>query len=113
MNIYDKINDLASAIKQSSELNDYVAIKKIVYQDEEKKRQIEDFRKKQMEVQTLGMDGKEEEAEKKYALLQQMYQALIQDENVKKMFDAEVRFDIVVGDMYKILGEAIREAIED
>lgn len=113
MNIYDKINDLASAIKQSSELNEYVAIKKEVYKDAEKKKQIENFRQKQIEVQSLGMEGKEEEAQTKYTLLQQMYQALIQDENVKKMFDAEVKFDILVGDMYKILGESIREAIED
>ncbi len=113
MNIYDKINDLASAIKQSSELNDYVAIKKEVYKDLEKKKQIEDFRQKQIEVQSLGMEGKQQEAEAKYAILQQMYQILMQDENIKKMFDAEVKFDILVGDMYKILGESIREAIED
>lgn len=113
MNIYDKINELASAIKQSAELNDYVEIKKKVYESEEKKKQIQDFRQKQIEVQALGMEGKEKEAEAKYAILQQMYQILIQDEDVKKMFDAEVKFDILVGDMYKILGDAIREAIED
>lgn len=113
MNIYDKINDLASALKQSEELNNYVKIKKEVYKDEEKKKQIEDFRKKQIEVQTLAMEGKQEESEAKYAILQQMYQILMQDENVKNMFDAEVKFDILVGDMYKILGESIKEAIED
>lgn len=113
MNIYDKINDLASAIKQSDELNNYIAIKKEVYQDLEKKKQIEDFRQKQIEVQSLAMEGKEKESEAKYGVLQQMYQILMQDENIKKMFDAEVKFDILVGDMYKILGESIREAIED
>lgn len=113
MNIYDKINDLANALRQSEELNRYIEIKKEVYKDEEKKKQIENFRQKQMEVQSLSMEGKLEESEKKYAILQQMYQILMQDENIKKMFDAEVKFDILVGDMYKILGEAIKGAIED
>ena len=113
MNIYDKINDLANALRQSEELNRYIEIKKEVYKDEEKKKQIENFRQKQIEVQSLSMEGKIEESEKKYAILQQMYQILIQDENIKKMFDAEVKFDILVGDMYKILGEAIKGAIED
>ena len=113
MNIYDKINDLANALRQSEELNTYIEIKKEVYKDEEKKKQIENFRQKQMEVQSLSMEGKLEESEKKYAILQQMYQILMQDENIKKMFDAEVKFDILVGDMYKILGEAIKGAIED
>lgn len=113
MNIYDKINDLASAIKQSEELNNYITIKKEVYQDLEKKKQIEEFRQKQIEVQSLAMEGKEKESEAKYAILQQMYQILMQDENIKRMFDAEVKFDILVGDMYKILGESIKEAIEN
>ena len=113
MNIYDKINDLANALRQSEELNRYIEIKKEVYKDEEKKKQIENFRQKQIEVQSLSMEGKIEESEKKYAILQQMYQILMQDENIKKMFDAEVKFDILVGDMYKILGEAIKGAIED
>lgn len=113
MNIYDKINDLANALRQSEELNRYIEIKKEVYKDEEKKKQIENFRQKQIEVQSLSMEGKLEESEKKYAILQQMYQILMQDENIKKMFDAEVKFDILVGDMYKILGEAIKGAIED
>lgn len=113
MNIYDKINDLANALRQSEELNTYIEIKKEVYKDEEKKKQIENFRQKQIEVQSLSMEGKLEESEKKYAILQQMYQILMQDENIKKMFDAEVKFDILVGDMYKILGEAIKGAIED
>ena len=32
---------------------------------------------------------------------------------IKEMFDAEVRFDVMIGDMYRILGEAIREAMEE
>ena len=38
---------------------------------------------------------------------------LLDNQDIKKMFDAEVRFDVLVGDMYRIIGEAIREAMED
>ena len=107
------ITGLAGSGKTTIGKSLYIEIKKEVYKDEEKKKQIENFRQKQMEVQSLSMEGKLEESEKKYAILQQMYQILMQDENIKKMFDAEVKFDILVGDMYKILGEAIKGAIED
>ena len=113
MNIYDKINELADGLRDSKEMKEYVEIKKEVFKDPKNKETVDSFRKKQIEVQQLIMEGKEEEAAKKEELLKEMYKILLANENIKKMFDAEVRFDVLVGDMYRILGEAIREAMED
>lgn len=113
INIYDKINELASALKESDELKDYIAKKEIAYQKEENKEMIKSFRQKQIELQQLAVNGNEQEAKTKTELLQQMYQILLQNTQIKEMFDAEVRFDVMIGDMYKILGEAIKEAMED
>ncbi len=113
MNIYDKINELASSLKESSEFKDYVAKKEVAYQKQENKDMIKSFREKQIELQQLAINGNEQEAKMKTELLQQMYQILLQNSEIKEMFDAEVRFDVMIGDMYRILGEAIREAMED
>lgn len=113
MNVYDKINELADALRNSNEMKEYIEIKKEVFKQPKNKETVESFRNKQIEVQQLVMQGKEEEAVKKEELLKQMYKILLDNEDIKKMFDAEVRFDVLVGDMYRILGEAIREAMED
>lgn len=113
MNVYDKINELAKTIKESKEFTEYTEIKSKVFEIEENKKLVKDFKTKQMEIQKLAMEGKESESEEKYRILQQMYTILLDNQEIKKMFDAEVRFDILIGDMYRILGEAIKEAMDD
>ncbi|MDD4066439.1 MAG: YlbF family regulator [Clostridia bacterium] len=115
MNIYDKINDLANGIKETKEFKEFVEIKNEVYKDESKKEKINKFRQMQIDWQRLATnpEANQKELEEKNALLQQMYQMLLQDEQIKKFFDVEVRFDIIVGDMYRIIGEALKEAMGD
>ena len=113
MNIYDKINDLADSLKKCDELQEYLKVKEEVYKNPEIKEKVEDFRKKQIEVQKMAVDGNEEEAKAKYEILQQLYTILQQNPDVKRLFDSEVKFDMIVGDMYRILGEAVKGALED
>lgn len=113
MNIYDKINDLASGIKETNEFKDYVAIKNEVYKDATKKEIIETFRKEQIDFQRAVMNQEytEDQIVEKNNELQKRYEELIQDEEIKKLYDTEFKFDILIGDVYKIIGEAIREAM--
>ena len=64
MNPYDKVHELVKAIKESDEVKEYLEIKEEVYKDEKNKEMIKDFREKQMEVQSLLMQGQEAENEK-------------------------------------------------
>ena len=75
MNPYDKVHELVRAMKDSDEVKEYIAIKEEVYKDEKSKELIKEFREKQMEVQSLLMQGKEAEAEK-MEKLQNLYQIL-------------------------------------
>ena len=43
--------------------------------------------------------------------LQEQYANLQQDEEIKKYFDAEVRFNVLIGDVNKIIAEAVREVL--
>lgn len=73
MNPYDKVHELVRAMKDSEEVKEYLAIKEEVYKDEKSKELIKEFREKQMEVQSLLMQGKEAETEK-MEKLQNLYQ---------------------------------------
>ena len=111
MNPYDKVHELVRAIKESEEVKEYLQIKEEVYKDEKNKEMIKDFREKQMEVQSLLMQGQEAEAEK-MEKLQNLYQILASNIKVKEFFDKEVRFDVMLSDIYKIIGEALKDIIE-
>ena len=99
MNPYDKVHELVRAIKDSDEVKEYLKIKEEVYKE------------KQMEVQSLLMQGQEAETEK-MEKLQNLYQILASNIKVKEFFDKEVRFDVMLSDIYKIIGEALKDIIE-
>ena len=111
MNPYDKVHELVRSIKESQEVKEYLQIKEEIYQDEKNKEMIKDFREKQMEVQSLLMQGQEAETEK-MEKLQNLYQILASNVKIKEFFDKEVRFDVMLSDIYKIIGEALKDIIE-
>ena len=111
MNPYDKVHELVRSIKESDEVKEYLAIKEEIYKDDKSKAMIKDFREKQMEVQSLLMQGQEAQPEK-MEKLQSLYQILASNVRVKEFFDKEVRFDVMLSDIYKIIGEALKDIIE-
>ena len=44
--------------------------------------------------------------------LQNLYQILASNIKVKEFFDSEVKFDVMLSDIYKIIGEALKDIIE-
>ena len=44
--------------------------------------------------------------------LQELYASLLAKENVKEYFDAEFKFNVLIADVNKIIGEAIKDVIE-
>lgn len=111
MNPYDKVHELVKAMKESNEVNEYLQIKEEVYKNEKNKELIKEFREKQMEVQSLLMQGKEAESEK-MEKLQNLYQILASNVKVKEFFDKEVKVDVMLSDIYKIISEGLKNIIE-
>ena len=72
---------------------------------------IKEFREKQTEVQSLLMQGQEAEPEK-MEKLQSLYQILANNPKIKDFFDKEIRFDVMMSDIYKIIGEGLKEIID-
>ena len=108
MNPYDKVHELVRAIKESDQVKEYLALKEELYKNEKSKDMIKDFREKQVEVQSLLMQGKEADSEK-MEKLQSLYQILVANPQVKEFFDKEVQFDEMLSEIYKKIGEGVKD----
>ena len=105
VNVYDKANELASLIKQSEEYEEYTKIKDEVYEDEQNQRMIKDYKKLQFEAQAAYLTGQEPEAELMNKI-QKMGEVLQFNPKITEFFSAEYKFNTLVSDIYKIIGDA-------
>ena len=110
MNVYDMANSLAQEIKKSEEYMNYKMAKQTITLNQQLKEKIQQFENARYEVQIEMMQtGKNDE--EKYKKVQELYAELIEDLDAKKFFEAETRFNVLVADVNKIIGEAIREVM--
>lgn len=110
MNVYDTANKLASEIKTSNEYTKFKQAKKQLDSNNELKIKIDEFEKMRYEIQVLAMQGKEVEEEKNRKL-QEMYAILIQNKEIKEYFDLEVKFNVMIADINKIIAEAVQDVL--
>lgn len=110
MEVYDQANNLARAIKDSKEYKEYKEIKTEFEAMPELKKQVDEFEKIRYEEQLLAMQG-EQQGEEKMKKLQELYEILVKNEKVKEYFDKEVRFNVLIADVNKIIGEAIKDVL--
>ena len=110
MNVYDEVNNLAKALKESKEYLEYKEIKTELEKMPELKKQIDEFEKIRYEEQLLAMQG-ESQSEEKMKKLQELYEILVKNPKVKDYFDKEVRFNVLIADVNKIIGESIKDVL--
>lgn len=111
MKVYDEVNNLAKAIKESQEYLEYKAVRDELFADPDMKSKVEEFEKIRYEEQLLAMQGEEQSAEK-MEKLKELYQILVQNDKVKDFFDKEVRFNVMMADVNKAIGEAIKDVLD-
>lgn len=111
MKVYDKANELAKDLQESEEYITYKKIKEEVYANAELKDKIKEFDKIKYEAQVLAIQG-EKQNEEKIKKLQELYEILMKEPKVKQYFDAEVRFNVLLADVNKIIGESVKEVLK-
>lgn len=110
MNVYDTANKLAQEIRQSEEYANYKMAKETVNLNIPLKEKLVDFEKMRYEVQMEMMQtGKNDE--EKYKKMQNLYAELIENNEAKSFFEAETKFNILIADVNKIIGEAIKDVM--
>ena len=111
MIIYDTANKLAQEIRQSEEYMNYKMAKQTLKLNVALKEKMAEFEKVRYETQiTVMQTGKQDE--EKFKQMQDLYAELIENADAKKYFEAETKFNIVIADVNKIIGEAIRDVIQ-
>ena len=110
MNVYDTANQLAGEIRASEEYKGYKKLKDTLMSNLETKKKIEDFEKLRYEIQLMQYTGEEKDEEKNQKL-QEMYSLLVQDKQIKEYFDLEVKFNVMIADVNKIIAEAIKDVL--
>ena len=110
MQIYDTANRLAQEIKQSEEYVNYKMAKQALNLNSSLKEKMAQFEQKRYETQIMAMQtGKQDEEKMKE--MQNLYAELVEIDEAKKFFEAETKFNIMIADINKIIGEAIRDVM--
>lgn len=107
MNIYDQANNLARALRESNEVEEIQASMKLIEVDVESARMLEDFRKKQDEMQQRMMTGDmpgPEEMEQ----MEKLFDTLSLNLNIRRLFDAERRLSVVIQDVNQIISDSLK-----
>ena len=111
MNFYDKVHELVRCLKYTDEYKEYVKIKSDIKNDDSAYKMIKDFKEKQKEHQINYINtGKIDEVKQKE--LQNLYSIVIQNENLRKLLECEMKINVMLADMQKIVGDGIKEIVE-
>lgn len=106
MNVYDQAHQLAKAIQESEEYKQYHASEQSLKEKPELEKMMKDFQQKSMEIQLKQMSGEQPDAEDMQKI-QQLYSIVAMDPLASNYMQNEMRFSIMMKDVYEILGEAI------
>ena len=109
MNIHDTAKKLAKEIRESKEYKEYKKLKTQIEENPETKEQVENFEKMRYSVQVRTLKGEETLEEKQN--LQKDYERLLRNEQIKAYFEAEVKFNVIVTDVNKIIAEAVKDVL--
>ena len=110
MKVYDTANYLANEIKESEEYKLYKEAKQKIDQNPDLKMKIEKFKRVRYDAQVLSIKTGENDQEK-IRKLQELYNILIENEDIKEYFDLEVKFNLMIADVNKIIAEAIKDLL--
>lgn len=109
MYVYDEANNLAKAIQESKEYLEYKKAKEELNSNPEMKQKVDEFEKIRYDVQVMSFQGKDDP--EKMKKLQEMYNILNGDKQIKEYFDIEVRFNIMLADVNRIISESVKDLI--
>jgi cell fate (sporulation/competence/biofilm development) regulator YlbF (YheA/YmcA/DUF963 family) len=108
MNVYDRAYDLAKALREGPEGQEWKAANAAAAQDPESHRMLEDFRRRQMEMQGAMLEGHEPSSEE-METMNKLYEVINLNPSVRRVMDAERRLSMVFEDVNRIVGEALRD----
>ena len=108
---YDKVHELVRELKDSEEYKTYLSLKIELKNDSKSYEMLKDFKKKQEEHQLNYING-QEMSQDELNQMQNLYSLIIQNEIIRKLLESEMRLNVMLADMNKIVGEGLKEIVE-
>lgn len=105
MSVNDRAHELARTLQESEEYRKYVEAKERLQSDEGNANMLQEFRRKQLELQIAEMSG--EDIEMSLEQLEKVYQILSLNPIVNEFLTAEYRLARMMTDVQRIIGEAL------
>ena len=106
MQLYDKLNELAALLKESREVKEYTELKQKIERNEADKSMFAEYRKLRFEVQSAYLSGGLPD-EVRLAKLNKLGEVLQFNTDIAAFLSAEYRLNKMVGDIYRIIGDAV------
>jgi cell fate (sporulation/competence/biofilm development) regulator YlbF (YheA/YmcA/DUF963 family) len=106
MNVYDEANDLAKALKESTEYKSFLAARQKLEQDREKFEIAKDYMRKQMEFQTMQMMG-QEITEEQISSYNALANTIMGIPEIAEFFQAQMYFSVIFQDITDIIAKAV------
>ena len=111
MNFYDKVHEMVRAFKETNEFKEYIELKEKLKKEEDAYKRLKDFKEKQKKYQLEYIDGKEQNKEV-LEEMQNLYSIVIQNETSRKLLENEMKINVMLADMQKIVGDDLKDIID-
>ncbi len=106
VNVHDAAHNLANTIKESEEFKAYRELDVKIQAAPELKNMIDDFQKRQFELQRAHMSGGQINPDD-MKKAEEMFATITKDPVAAEYFQAELRLSQMMSDVSKILGDAM------
>ncbi len=103
-NVYDTANQLARELKETEEYREYHRLREIAYDDSTNKALLDELKRLQFKMQAKAASGEKPEDEDMQKLMR-ISSLLQMNSDASAYIVAEFRFQKLIADIYKILGD--------
>lgn len=105
VNVYDQAHALADSLKQTEEYKEFTRLNEIARQDDTNRALMDEYKRLQYRMQAMFATG-ERMDEEELKRLQQIGSLLQFNPDASACLLAEMRFQRMIADIYKIIAEA-------
>ena len=105
MNVYDQMNQVCEAIRDSHEYKKMQEVKPKLAADKDAESMVKDFLKQKSEIE-LAQD------EAQVQKMQKLYEVLQLNPVASEYIQNYIRFQMMLGDLSKAFSDTIKEAVE-
>ena len=111
MEFNNKLHEMVKALKDTNEYREFMSLKEEIKKDEKLYNMLKEFKNKQKEHQIKYINGTEM-SDSDASYMQNLYSIIIQNENARRLLEDEMKLDLMLANVQKILGDALKEIVD-